>query len=89
MSPRIEATDRFKKAARKKPRQMQEAIAQRIQMLASNPRHPQLRTHKMQGRQNVWEAYVDNDGNRITFQWDGDVILLRNNCNHDMLYRNP
>lgn len=79
----------FKKVARKKPREMQELIAECIRLLAENPRNPKLNTHKMQGHKGVWEAYVDNDGNRLTFHYEDDVIVLRNNCNHDMLYRNP
>lgn len=79
----------FKKTAKKKETAMQKAIADCIRLLSENPRNPKLRTHKMQGHTGVWEAYVDNDGNRVTFEWDGDCIVFRNNCNHDMLYRNP
>lgn len=68
---------------------MQDRIADCIKALAADPKNPKLRTHKMQGHKGVWEAYIDNDGNRVTFEWDTSVIVLRNNCNHDMLYRNP
>lgn len=79
----------FKKVAGKKPAELQKMIAECVKLLAENPRNPKLNTHKMRGYKGVWEAYVDNDGNRLTFEYDGNVIVLRNNCNHDMLYRNP
>lgn len=67
---------------------MQDAVKRCIRQLAENPKHPGLQTHKMKGVSDVWEAYVDA-GNRVTFHWEDGMIVLRNNCNHDMLYRNP
>lgn len=89
MSCQFRVTNRFKKVAQKKNKNMQNRISECISMLAENPKNPKLRTHKMQGHKGIWESYIDNDGNRITFEWDGSVIVLRNNCNHDMLDRNP
>jgi hypothetical protein len=65
---------------------MQFAIARCLELLADNPRHPGLRTHRVQGAPGVWEAYVDR-ANRVTFHYDGPAIVLRNNCNHDILRR--
>lgn len=67
---------------------MQAAIAECVGRLVDNPAHPGLRVHPMQGVPGVWEAYVDK-GNRITFHREGDTIVLRNHCNHDMLRRSP
>lgn len=81
----------FKRVLKKKPKELQRAIAECLTRLQDNPRHPGLHTHKMQGVKGVWEAYVDR-GNRVTFHYDEDdpnCIVLRNNCNHDMLYRDP
>lgn len=91
MNYKFEIPASFKKTAQKKPKFMQERIAECIKLLVANPRDPKLQTHKMKGRKGVWECYVDNDGNRVTFEYSSDkrTIRLRNNCNHDMLYRNP
>ena len=41
----------------------------------------------MQGHRGVWEAYVDR-ANRVTFHYaDDGTIVLRKNCNHDILRR--
>lgn len=72
----------------RKPPEMQAAIAECVHRLGENPRHPGLQTHKVKGTPGVFEAYVDK-GNRITFEWDGDTIILRNNCNHSIVDRNP
>ncbi len=78
----------FKRRLRKKPASFQKAIAECIERLVDNPRHPGLQVHPMQGHPGVWEAYVDK-GNRITFHREGETLVLRNHCNHDMLRRSP
>ncbi len=87
--PRIIIPGPFKKVLSKKPVQMRAAVSACIKRLEENPRHPSLQAHRMQGRKGVWEAYVDK-ANRVTFHYNdrGDIVL-RMNCNHDMLYRNP
>lgn len=58
-----------------------------IARLAENPRHPGLRTKRLQvsmGGTAVFSARVDR-ANRLTFHWDGSTIVLRNHCNHDIL----
>lgn len=79
---------KFKKVMGKKEPAMQASIVAAIQQLADDIEYPGLRVHKMQGHAGVWEAYIDRS-NRITFHYGEDGIVLRNNCNHDMLRRNP
>jgi hypothetical protein len=40
------------------------------------------------GTRGVWEAYVDS-ANRVTFHWEGDTIVLRNNCRHEIVTQSP
>jgi hypothetical protein len=80
----------FKKVlAAKRPR-LQGAILECIARLGENPRHPSLQTHLARGVPGggVFEAYVDR-ANRVTFHYDAGRIVLRNNCNHDILRKNP
>ncbi len=44
---------------------------------------------RVQGTRRVWESYVDY-ANRVTWEYgEGDIIVLRNNCNHDIPGRSP
>ena len=63
---------------------MQCAIADAVTQLRTDPHHPGLRTHRVQSAPGVFEARL-NKGNRLTFHWDGGVIVLRNHCSHDIL----
>ena len=84
--PAVDVPLSFKRTAKKKPAQLRAAIARCVELLADDPRHPGLRTHRVQGTPGVWEAYIDQ-ANRVTFHYDGDKIVLRKNCNHDILRR--
>ncbi len=86
--PELCVPPKFKRVARKKQPPPQAAIARCLQLLGDDPHHPGLHTHRVQGAPGVWEAYVDGS-NRVTFHWDGPVIVLRNNCNHKILERTP
>jgi hypothetical protein len=86
--PELDIPPAFKRIAKKKDLSMQLSIARCLALLAENPHHPGLHTHRMQGSPGVWEAYVDG-ANRVTFHYDGPKIVLRNNCNHDILRRRP
>ena len=85
----FEIPPRFKRVLKRKPPAMQAAIYECIARLDEDPRHPGLNTHRVRGKRGVWEAYVDS-GNRVTFEYaDDGTLVMRNNCNHDMLRRNP
>lgn len=56
-----------------------------MKKLGDGPPYPKgLRVKKMQGHKGIWEASVDMS-NRITFEYGNDEIILRANCNHDIL----
>lgn len=79
----------FKKVLQRKERLMRDAVARCVKLLGEDPRHPGLQVHKLKGVTGIWEAYVDG-ANRVTFEWSSNgKIVLRNNCNHDILKRNP
>ena len=82
----VETMPRFRRAYKKKPAAMRSAIDEAVAQLRRDPRHPGLRTHRVQGTAGVWEARLSNS-NRLTFHWREDTIVLRNHCNHDILDR--
>ena len=57
-----------------------------IRLLAENPRHPSLRAKKIKGLEDVWEASVSMSY-RITYQIQGDTLILRRIGTHDVLRR--
>lgn len=87
--PALELGHLFKRELKKKTTQLQGTILETIKQLGDNPRHPGLQAHKLQGSDDVWEAYVDR-ANRVTFHYEPDGhIFLRKHCNHDILRQNP
>jgi hypothetical protein len=76
----------FKRELERKPPVLQAAILECVERLGENTRHPSLRTHRVQGRRGVFEAYV-NMATRVTFHYDGPTIVMRKNCSHDILRR--
>jgi hypothetical protein len=84
--PELEIPDEFKRLVEGKGAPLAGAIAKCVHFLGENPRHPGLQTHVVQGTRDpkVFEAYVDKK-NRVTFHWEAGKIVLRNNCNHDIL----
>ena len=67
-----------------KSRPQRRAIAQCLERLQENPRHPGLRTSKVQGRRGVFEARASR-ADRITWFWQGSVIVIENHCGHEIL----
>jgi hypothetical protein len=83
---RLVIPPRFKRDFKKKAPELRAAIAECLDRLASNPRHPGLQTHRVKGTPRTWEAYVDR-ANRVTFEYGDDRIVMLNHCNHDILKR--
>ena len=52
--------------------------------MEQNLRHPGLRVKRMQGTADIWEARV-TASSRITFNLEGERILLRTVGDHDVL----
>lgn len=67
---------------------MKKVIQRKLEILLENPQHPSLRTKKIKGRENVFEASMTMNI-RITWQYFGDGILLRNIGKHDKTLKNP
>lgn len=87
----VRTTNRFERSFKGKTPKMKKRILRTLELLAADPRHNGLHTHKVKGTRGVWEAYIDN-ANRVTWEWADDAentIVLRNNCNHDVLTRSP
>lgn len=75
-------SDKFRRNYQKLPTKIQKKFQKQLNFLVTNFRHPSLRTKKMEGRENVWEARVDRSY-RFTFQKENSDIILRTVGLHD------
>ncbi len=65
-----------------------DSVDDALRKLRDNPRHNSLHTHKVQGSPGVWESRI-TEGDRLTWHYEGDVIVLRMTCNHQILDGQP
>lgn len=80
----IEITPSFKKRLSRKTKSKVNAILRCIDRLAENPHHPGLRTSRLGGTEGIFEARA-SAGDRVTFQYGTDRIVMLNHCNHDIV----
>lgn len=81
-------TERFIRAYRDLPPQIQKKVNKALRMLESNVRHPSLQTHPIQGSSGIYEARVDLK-HRLTYQREGDNLILRTVGGHEETLKNP
>jgi mRNA interferase RelE/StbE len=85
---RITRTESFKKAW-KRLDEAQKALAWKaIDNMVIDMRYPSLKVKKIKGIEHIWEARVSRSL-RITFQIEGDMIILRNIGQHDETLERP
>lgn len=81
-------TKPFKKDYQKLPKNIQELFDNKIKLFVNNFKHPSLRTHKIQGESDIWEASI-NMKYRFTFSLtDNGICILRRVGAHDII-KNP
>ena len=85
---KITRTARFKKAWQELSKEEKALGRKALRNLATDLRYPALRVKKMQGVEYVWEARVSRSL-RITFDLEGDRIILRNIGRHDETLERP
>ncbi len=81
----VEVPKPLKKKLAKKDPAMQSAILAAIRQLREDWRNPGLASSKLGGT-DIYHAKISK-GNRITFFWEDDRIVIENHCNHDILKR--
>ena len=86
-------TKRFLEAFRAPPAGIQQKMLKALALFGQDQRHPSLEVKKLQGRDGVWEARVDQKY-RFTVHYEKDaggetICVLRNVNNHDECLKNP
>ena len=78
----------FEKDYKKLSVETKKQFKRKIKLLVRNPRHPSLRTKKIQGTGSIFESTI-NMGIRMTWQFVEDGFYLRNIGPHDRTLNNP
>jgi mRNA-degrading endonuclease RelE of RelBE toxin-antitoxin system len=78
----IVITERFAKAYAKLPRHVWAKVDKALRLLDEDFRHPGLRARAVEGTQGIYEARVDRK-HRLTYERDGDRLIMRNVGKHD------
>jgi len=79
---KLTRTDRFKQAWQELTEEEKNLSRKALGNLATDLHYPALRVKKMQGAKYIWEARVSRSL-RMTFEIEGDTIILRNIGRHD------
>ena len=81
-------TARFKKSYKKLEENDKKVIQKKLALMRRNPHHPSLRTKKVQGTDGIFECSISLSI-RMTWEYEGESILLRVVGNHDEVLSNP
>jgi len=82
--PKLAWLPRFERDYRKLSYALKPRVQKTLLQMEQHLRHPGLRVKRMQGTADIWEARVTGSC-RMTFNWDGNVLLLRTVGEHDIL----
>jgi len=85
---KIARTERFKRAWEQLAKGEKSLARKAITNLALDIRYPSLRVKKIKGVKDIWEARISLSL-RMTFQIEGNTILLRNIGRHDETVGRP
>ena len=79
-------TERFRRAYRALSVQDRKRVRKALHLMAGDLRHPSLVVKRMQGTTKIWEARASRSL-RITFEVDGQTLVLRNVGHHQSALR--
>jgi mRNA interferase RelE/StbE len=85
---RLILTNRFKKAYQSLAANDQGRVQKALRLISGDLRHPSLRVKRIKGTQGIWEARASKSL-RITFETEGDALILRNVGQHDQALKKP
>ena len=85
---KVTRTARFKKAWQELTQEEKELGRKALRNLATDLGYPALRVKKMQETGHIWEARVSRSL-RVTFQLEGDTLVLCNIGRHDETLERP
>jgi mRNA-degrading endonuclease RelE of RelBE toxin-antitoxin system len=81
-------SERFKKDYKLFSDDIKQLINSKLKILSENPLHPSLRTKKIKGKEDIFEASI-NMHIRMTWNYYEGKILLRAIGEHDKTLKTP
>jgi len=84
----IRRSKRFNKAFLKLPPHIQDKVLKALRLLDEDFRHPGLQAKRVKGTDDIFEARVDYH-HRLTYQRQGDLLVMRTVGPHNDVLDNP
>ncbi len=81
-------SDLFKEKVEQLHPNVKKVLKNKLELMYQNPKHPSLRTKKIKGSSDIYEASITMNY-RMTWQYYNEGILLRNIGEHDKTFQNP
>ena len=78
-------TQRFKKHYKILSSQEKKQLKNKLDLLAINPKHPSLRTKRIQGVKELYECSVNMDIRIIWYYENNNIIIIVDVGHHDIL----
>ncbi len=75
-------SERFAKAYTKLPQLIRKKVGKALRLLDEDFRRPGLRARRIEGTDGIYEARVDR-GHRMTYEREGDRLIMRSVGEHD------
>ncbi|MCB1934918.1 MAG: hypothetical protein KDF59_03130 [Nitrosomonas sp.] len=85
-------TERFKRAYKSLPQDIQKQVNGALHSLMKNPRPASIRFEKLKGyrKPNIFTIHAtSNHSHKVSFELDGTLAILRNVGTHKLIDRNP
>jgi mRNA interferase RelE/StbE len=85
---RLLLTNRFRRAYRSLSEKDRIQVQKALRLMTEDLRYPGLRVKRIQGTAKIWEARASRSL-RITFEMQGEDLILRNVGRHDETLQQP
>ncbi len=86
MARELHLTRTFERLFKRLPKEVQREALEKLARYLEDPFQPSLRVKRIRGTERIWEMSVTMNY-RITFEVEGDRVILRRIGTHDILKR--
>jgi len=76
----------FDRSFKRLPKRIRDETSEKLALFSDDPSHPSLRVKRIRGSERIWEMSITMNY-RLTFEIDGERVVLRRIGTHDVLRR--